>query len=1007
MSLTSASVGKVNRYYGVVANGIVEVDPLGTIPPEGADPKWSRDLDLSKRITFENGGRIVRERKTNRPINPCENIGIRGRGHLWRWGPNQAADALVTTDDPQSGGLLFSLIHRKTKEGTRGPLAFPGGFRNVLADGTLEPSGAAALREFCEEALNHIFTKPEHRNAIEAVLDRVKHFVHGMTLHEFVQHGMNVGRIRIAVSNREDVSNPRTVIEVLEVSDSSGNSFTFGDHPLVLRAQDLSDLKELSALRTGPALFRGYVVDPRNTDNAWIETSVHHVHLSRAIVLQGGDDAFDAGWKALPLRENLYASHATILEACLARLARWDETMDPVVSHRAAVALDVVGPRLRRDKRTRNLREGGGFLTGKGDEFCTCGHDGEDAALGKLDLVKYSAEFPEDDYRSVQVYYLTDDGTIKGPRLYYLNDEADVKKGLEDFVMQTRLRIEYGGPPTSIDITQLKNGKITVYKFPGEKKPARGFDGIKKDFLSMAERIGLGPTPLIKIMLYAGTTYRLSFRGVPSKLKSAMKNDAGLKFLQVSTNGFFHYTTSEPPKNPTDFAPVLKRLRSNGVVPPSVNFEFYVENVRPPYVRVFYGYRNEALYSVRAIINTDGYGLFIRVDSDADTIRYGVVGVIYNKDRFLKALSFAGFLERPPTRVQRLTGFLAGEGPNRYPLDASDGVGVWGDTPFRLVRLHDGQTFDSLTKSEQIRHVVQQCMKGGREATFNDAAAVMANYPHQIKVGFDTYTQRESVFCVVKMSQSDFGTLLRRLKTDAGITSPGGLVRSEPINFDDDLERLSEVRLTAKGEDGAAGGDGELVLYLVNGDRTKIALNGAYDRAELKRTVREIGKGTEPMLERIENTVFAFLSSAQAAAVKGVDWVETTSEGVVGSVYNAYLKAARKLTTETTGGVVAANGRDSDTVSGVTKVTAYLVDVEKEVMKVVGAEYATLQSAIAALKPLIVKGAGLVRNATGTVLCGLKGEDDAKGEWFKPSAKDGTQELYDKVVRTASARLSV
>jgi ADP-ribose pyrophosphatase len=47
-------------------------------------------------------------------------------------------------------------------------------------------------------------------------------------------------------------------------------------------------------------VYQGLVDDPRNTDNAWIETVAVHVHipdhLRDALPLQGGDDAMHAKW---------------------------------------------------------------------------------------------------------------------------------------------------------------------------------------------------------------------------------------------------------------------------------------------------------------------------------------------------------------------------------------------------------------------------------------------------------------------------------------------------------------------------------------------------------------------------------------------------------------------------------------------------------------------------------------------------------------------------------------
>lgn len=54
----------------------------------------------------------------------------------------------------------------------------------------------------------------------------------------------------------------------------------------------------LVSRRLAPRLvYRGYVDDPRNTDNAWMETTAFHFHCSDAVArrlpLRAGDDASD------------------------------------------------------------------------------------------------------------------------------------------------------------------------------------------------------------------------------------------------------------------------------------------------------------------------------------------------------------------------------------------------------------------------------------------------------------------------------------------------------------------------------------------------------------------------------------------------------------------------------------------------------------------------------------------------------------------------------------------
>lgn len=73
-------------------------------------------------------------------------------------------------------------------------------------------------------------------------------------------------------------------------------------------------------------VYAGYVDDRRNTDNAWMETTVKHKHISASVAAKlkpkGKDDALKAKW--LPLDkasvDGLYASHGAFIKEALKSL---------------------------------------------------------------------------------------------------------------------------------------------------------------------------------------------------------------------------------------------------------------------------------------------------------------------------------------------------------------------------------------------------------------------------------------------------------------------------------------------------------------------------------------------------------------------------------------------------------------------------------------------------------------------------------------------------------------
>ncbi|XP_078660979.1 transient receptor potential cation channel subfamily M member-like 2 isoform X2 [Branchiostoma floridae x Branchiostoma belcheri] len=186
--------------------------------------------------------------KDKLPLNPKGRTGMVGRGLLGRFGPNHAADPVVTRWKKDMFGnkevhrethrnvLEFVAIQRKDN----GLWAIPGGM--------VEPGENLTMtlkNEFGEEALGKLDKTDQEKKDMSKKLDKL--------------------------------------------------------------------------FQQGKEVFKGYSDDPRNTDNAWIETTAINYHdeegyLMQNFTLQAGDDAGAVQWQDVDGSSPLFASHQAILK---------------------------------------------------------------------------------------------------------------------------------------------------------------------------------------------------------------------------------------------------------------------------------------------------------------------------------------------------------------------------------------------------------------------------------------------------------------------------------------------------------------------------------------------------------------------------------------------------------------------------------------------------------------------------------------------------------------------
>jgi len=212
------------------------------------DDKVDRTSHLGTYQLFTNGV----------PRNPIGRTGMTGRGLLGRWGPNHAADPIVTRwsldakDEIRKKDNLPVLEFVAIKRRDTSQWAIPGG---MVDPG--ENVSATLKREFGEEALNSIQASKKQKEELEERIEEL--FENGITI------------------------------------------------------------------------YKGYVDDPRNTDNAWMETVAVNFHDEDGssvanIPLNAGDDAKDVRWLPIDGHLNLYASHFEFIkQTCIMKNAYFAE----------------------------------------------------------------------------------------------------------------------------------------------------------------------------------------------------------------------------------------------------------------------------------------------------------------------------------------------------------------------------------------------------------------------------------------------------------------------------------------------------------------------------------------------------------------------------------------------------------------------------------------------------------------------------------------------------------
>ena len=281
-----------------------------------ADPPDVARAGLAQRISYAGDGlpKPLVLGADGKPRNPVGRTGLRDRGLLGKWGPNHAADPIVTRYHPDSGKLQMVAIRRKD---TR-QWAIPGG---MVDDG--EAVSATVRREFAEEVGN--IADSEARVKFDAQVSVPPSLDSTAVLHSPLLTTLSIDSHlptfdASPLKTRALITTSKYLPSEACTCDVYHSLITF---PLFIPLGAVSLTRQVTMLfESGKEVSRGYVDDPRNTDNAWTETIAFHFHcsaeLGAQLQLSTGDDAGDVTWLDIDMEEDrysdLYGAHRLLVD---------------------------------------------------------------------------------------------------------------------------------------------------------------------------------------------------------------------------------------------------------------------------------------------------------------------------------------------------------------------------------------------------------------------------------------------------------------------------------------------------------------------------------------------------------------------------------------------------------------------------------------------------------------------------------------------------------------------
>ncbi|MGH0117659.1 UNVERIFIED_CONTAM: hypothetical protein FKN15_041851 [Acipenser sinensis] len=288
--------------------------------------------------TIYNSDSVSRANSENHKENPVGRTGLEGKGKLYWFGPNRALDPIITrwkrsSDDSVSKTgtkKVLEFIAIKCKE--YDCWAFPGGVLQVGE--TLPKRLKQLLNTKLQEEVQSMLGAATKVTSFEQECERCSN--HCLALNSFVNRAGNAVCNFWKRSSDDSVSKTGTkkVLEFIAIKCKEYDCWAFPGGVLQVGETLPKRLKQLlntklqeevqSMLGAATKVYEGYVDDPRNTDNAWVETTAINIHFDdtkhsvleylNTMCLQDSNTGFSVRWQAVDQKIPLYGNHKEILQ---------------------------------------------------------------------------------------------------------------------------------------------------------------------------------------------------------------------------------------------------------------------------------------------------------------------------------------------------------------------------------------------------------------------------------------------------------------------------------------------------------------------------------------------------------------------------------------------------------------------------------------------------------------------------------------------------------------------